>query len=167
MLNISFVGTFRGWFFCSVNFVCWFLLMLVCRYVFDGKPPDLKKQELAKRYFMWIFCYFREFYFIFLEWGCYIIIELLLIKSLSAMVFTLKLIQLLQESWGYWRFVRSLRGICVICYWLSFLVLFLSVISCVKSIYSSVGCFFLSFRLPIRKTLKNSVNVQWRWVSVS
>lgn len=31
------------------------LLMLMCSYVFDGKPPDLKKQELAKRYFMLIF----------------------------------------------------------------------------------------------------------------
>jgi hypothetical protein len=38
--------------------VCNFLnkLKFLFSYVFDGKPPDLKKQELAKRYF----CY--EFY---------------------------------------------------------------------------------------------------------
>lgn len=66
--SFSFLVTLWGWFFC-INCVCWFFLVLVCRYVFDGKPPDLKKQELAKRYFEWIFCYFWRVLIFVLRWG--------------------------------------------------------------------------------------------------
>jgi hypothetical protein len=121
--------------------------MLISRYVFDGKPPEMKNQELKKRYFCVDFM-------LFLESSIYRFLSKFLnyefpSKTLNRLSKRAEATAGLSEALEvYAYFVGDFSLIFV----LRFLVLN-------QDIYPLAG-FCCHFRLTIRKILKNSVNGQ-------